>query len=38
MIRRFASKLRDLGEDLLALVFATDFAGSDKPKDRRNGL
>jgi hypothetical protein len=37
-MRRFLSRLRDRAEDLLAIVFATDFAWKEKPKDPRNGL
>jgi hypothetical protein len=35
---RFLSKLRDRAEDVLAFVFATDFAWKEKPQDPRNGL
>jgi hypothetical protein len=37
-MRRALSKLRDRAEDVLALIFATDFAWKEKPKDPRNGL
>ncbi len=37
-MRRALSKLRDRVEDVLAIIFATDFVWKDKPKDPRNGI